>query len=484
MNPCREAKTSKRVAGCASRAQAATTWQRRALLARAVALVALLVTTSTASADVLIRGARLIDATGAPPREAVDVLVIGKRVAAIGDELAAGGIPVLDASGLTLLPGLIDSHVHLAAAPGSALRGDTSADIHALNRVHLRAFLASGITTILDPGFPFEMVENVQAHLAAGAPGPRYLTTGPIVRVPGGYGDDAHGSVESAEDVEVLFDRIRAMGGVGVKLATETALGPFRTLPTYGPELARAISNAAEERELPLYVHAMNEPDADRALELGAHAIVHAPMGGAWRGDFFGVDDLSDRYVERLRASGAYQLTTFSLLDTWPGGFDRSRLDDPRGRLVVPARELATAHSPDVFERFAVASLGYAMPWLPDTLRAPDRAQRPCARRVGTPPLGEESDTGSESTSRRPERRSRPPPASEALRLPVARSRPAPEGLLPAGSASRTTGGRESAPCRATPPRLRSRLRPFQPDAPRGSCQIGPYRTSSPRCSS
>jgi len=273
MHPCREAKTSKRVAGCAGRAQPATTWQRRALLARVVALVALLVVTSTASADVLIRGARLIDATGAPPREAVDVLLIRKRVAAIGDELAAGGIPVLDASGLTLPPGLIDSHVHLAAAPGSALRGDTSADIHALNRVHLRAFLAS-----------------------------------------------------------------------------ETALGPFRMLPTSGPELARAISNAAEERELPLYVHAMNEPDADRALELGAHAIVHAPMGGAWRGDFFEVDDLSDRYVERLRASGASQRADLVLVEGDPladlGALGRVRFAVRDGVVRTPEQWMSAGRVP------------------------------------------------------------------------------------------------------------------------------------------
>jgi predicted amidohydrolase YtcJ len=72
---------------------------------------------------------------------------------------------------------------------------------------------------------------------------------------------------------------------------------------------------------------------------------------------------LSTEFVERMRASGAYQLTTLSLFATFPSLFDHARLDDPLTKLVVPRVELETAAAPDAADRFAVAIFGYAAPW-------------------------------------------------------------------------------------------------------------------------
>src|SRR5436309_2351608 len=75
-------------------------------------------------ADLLIRNARLVDGTGAPPRAGIDVLVREGRIAALGEGVDAPGVPELDARGATVLPGLVDAHVHLSVVPGSALRHD------------------------------------------------------------------------------------------------------------------------------------------------------------------------------------------------------------------------------------------------------------------------------------------------------------------------------------------------------------------------
>jgi imidazolonepropionase-like amidohydrolase len=313
--------------------------------------------------DLVIRNARLIDGTGAPPRDGVTITIRDGRIATIGTEPGPDGMPAIDAAGATVLPGLIDTHVHLAAAPGGGFRGDTPATLDALNHQHLRAYLANGVTMVLDPGSPIEPVVAAQRWLAAGNPGPRYLTTGPMLRVPGGYGAAAHGELRSPADVGTMLDRIQAIGGVGVKLNTEHGFAPFGSLPQYPLEIRDAIKDGARRRNLPLYVHAMSEADGAAALDLGAHAIMHAPMGGAWAGQFFGATDVSDAYAERLAASGAYQLSTLSLLDTWPGGYDTARLDEPLVRLTVPAVELATARDPEAVQRFAVTILGAAVPW-------------------------------------------------------------------------------------------------------------------------
>lgn len=313
-----------------------------------------------AAGDLLVRNVRLLDGTGAPARTGVSIRLRDGRIDAIGDLPLEGGIPVLDAGGATALPGLIDAHMHFASAPGSSFRGDTDADVEALNREHLKAYLACGVTTVFDPGTPFGLVRAAQRWLAEGGVGPRYLTTGPILRVPGGYGSDAHGAVRTPSEVEERLDALVALGAIGVKLAIDTE--GFGGSAAYPPEIRHAIEESAARRGLPLFVHATTEADADDALDLGAHAIMHPVFGGLWMGRP-GASDLSDAFVERMRQSGAYQVTTLSLMDTWPGGYDTARLDDPRVRLAVPEVELATARDPEALRHFAVEALGFGASW-------------------------------------------------------------------------------------------------------------------------
>jgi imidazolonepropionase-like amidohydrolase len=317
----------------------------------------------TRASDLIIQNARVIDGTGAPPREDVEILIRNGQIDQISTHLSVGGIPTLDVAGATVLPGLIDAHVHFAAAPGGGFRDDSAQTRRELNREHLRAYLANGVTTVFEPGSPIEAVREVQDLLAEGASGPRYLTTGPMVRVPGGFGAEGGGTVHTPEDVEAVLDLIESIGGVGVKLTTEQGFNPFGSLPTYSPEIQRAIVEGATRRGLPVYVHAMSERDAELALDLGAHAIMHSPAGGVWTGQFFGTDDLSEEFVARMVGSGAYQLTTFSILDTWPGAYDAKRLDDPLVRLTVPEVERDTARDPSAVRFFYVSMLGFAVPW-------------------------------------------------------------------------------------------------------------------------
>jgi imidazolonepropionase-like amidohydrolase len=100
------------------------------------------------AAQLLIQNARLIDGTGAAPRSGVGILLRDGSIAAVGEDLAPRDVPVLDARGATVLPGLIDAHVHLGVVPGSAQRGDTPQVERALRRRHLRAYLACGVTTV------------------------------------------------------------------------------------------------------------------------------------------------------------------------------------------------------------------------------------------------------------------------------------------------------------------------------------------------
>jgi imidazolonepropionase-like amidohydrolase len=123
--------------------------------------------------------ARLIDGTGARPRSGVTVTVAGGRIVAVGDARPPESADVLDLDGRTLLPGLIDAHVHLSSIDLAGV-GDELQD-YALAFV-ARRMLEGGITTIRDLGSYgrslFRLREAIELGLCRG---PRLHVCGQII---------------------------------------------------------------------------------------------------------------------------------------------------------------------------------------------------------------------------------------------------------------------------------------------------------------
>src|SRR5438034_6476916 len=186
--------------------------RRRVIVIGAGIVLAILALTlgQAGAADLLIRNARLIDGTGALPRTGVAILVRDSRIAAIAPDLAAPESPLLDAGGATVLPGLIDAHVHLGVVPGSGQRHDPPDIERALRRWHLRAYLACGVTTVLDTSIAAATAREIQGWLRSGERGPRYLTLGPGLTTPGGYTPDVGDPVATPEDVDRKSTRLNS----------------------------------------------------------------------------------------------------------------------------------------------------------------------------------------------------------------------------------------------------------------------------------
>jgi imidazolonepropionase-like amidohydrolase len=122
---------------------------------------------STRATSLWITNARLVDGTGSPPQ--VCALRIGnERIAEIVPEPPVGAEPTLDVAGATVVPGLIDPHVHLQAVPGAAYRGDGQETRRHARLHQLRAYLACGVTTVLDAGIAPDVLRSIQVHLAEG----------------------------------------------------------------------------------------------------------------------------------------------------------------------------------------------------------------------------------------------------------------------------------------------------------------------------
>ncbi len=117
------------------------------------------------TARTLVHAGRLVDGTGGPARTDVDILLEGNRITRVTPHAAhPAGVRVVDASRLTVMPGLIEFHTHL--------QKDFGANAN-------RAYLAFGITSVRSPGStPYEAIEDREAVEAGTRPGPRLFVTG------------------------------------------------------------------------------------------------------------------------------------------------------------------------------------------------------------------------------------------------------------------------------------------------------------------
>jgi hypothetical protein len=90
------------------------------------------------------------------------------------------------------------------------------------------------VTSVLDAGIDPPVARDIQTWLAAGHPGPRFLTTGPYVRPAGGYGWPGFGAETTPAEVEAKLDLISALGGrrhqAGHRGRNEPAGDPRRLL--------------------------------------------------------------------------------------------------------------------------------------------------------------------------------------------------------------------------------------------------------------
>lgn len=160
-------------------------------------LALLLIGTATAATaeSFAIRAGRVVTDAALPARGASTILVENGRITAIGaaDMAAPAGATVVDLTGKTVLPGLIDAHVHLTGEPGKpfwneAIESDEHATAVGLKNAAVTA--RAGFTTVRDVGSAklsgFAVRDAVKEGLF---PGPRILASGPAISIIGGHGD-------------------------------------------------------------------------------------------------------------------------------------------------------------------------------------------------------------------------------------------------------------------------------------------------------
>ena len=179
------------------------------------------------SIDLAIVGGQLIDGFGGMPLQNAVILVSKNRIVAVG-QVGTLGIPstakVIDSNGMTVLPGLWESHGHLfhvAEGDPDKFPTDFLSRAPDVMAAVAKISLMSGITTFRDTGGPVEPQLALKAEIESGAVvGPRLFIAGPILRqsAPGQAAGDNEYHINSVDSARRATEKVIALGVDQIKV--------------------------------------------------------------------------------------------------------------------------------------------------------------------------------------------------------------------------------------------------------------------------
>jgi imidazolonepropionase-like amidohydrolase/Tol biopolymer transport system component len=194
--------------------------------------IGLMLKSDVPSGKIAFTNARIIPMKGDEVIEGGTLVVEGNRIVAVGKGVAVpADAKVIDASGKTIMPGLVDVHAHL---------GTFRLGMSPQKQWSYYANLAYGVTTTHDPSSTTEMVFSQAEAVRTGAMvGPRIYSTGTIL-----YGADGNfkAVVNSLDDARSHLRRLKAVGGFSIKSYNQ----PRR-------EQRQQIIQAARELDMSVY---------------------------------------------------------------------------------------------------------------------------------------------------------------------------------------------------------------------------------------
>lgn len=307
------------------------------MLLRFCLLTLLLWPVASQAKDLLIRQITVLSADATQiQRFQADVLVENGMIAAIGRPKlpATPESKTIDGRGKYLIPGLIDSHVHLANIAGMhwGAQGKQQALVRAYLQQLPKSYLYHGFTTLIDLN---NYNPSLVAKVAAAVPAPRILHCGaqlqllhdfnvvmeelpdaerrqlPYLALSADQDDSTH-----SHSVNAALKRVRAQQGRCVKIVyeDETVALPVNW---QSPDLP-LLTALAQQPDLPLVVHAPSEQGHQLALQAGAKVLAHGLWGWPLQKDSFWSAQLSQKQKQLLadiaKAGIGYQPTLRTIL--------------------------------------------------------------------------------------------------------------------------------------------------------------------------
>jgi imidazolonepropionase-like amidohydrolase len=262
---------------------------------KVIAVAALLTGSAAAAQSYAVQAGRLIVDAAQPPRGASTVIVENGRIVSIESGFVAPpGATVVDQRSRTVMPGLIDAHVHLTGDPGTPFwrRAIDPPELAAVVGVKNALLTArAGFTTVRDLGAAGQSSLALRDAIRDGiVPGPRIIASGGSLSIVGGHGDvsgfrpevnaalDPGGTCTGADE---CAQRVREAAKRGADVIKITSTGGVLSQQGRGleghfhPEEIRAITSTAHRLGLKVAAHAHGARGIEDAARAGVDSIDH-----------------------------------------------------------------------------------------------------------------------------------------------------------------------------------------------------------------
>ncbi|HET7433346.1 MAG TPA: amidohydrolase family protein [Thermoanaerobaculia bacterium] len=291
-------------------------------------LAALLALPAFAQDVKVIHAARLIDGRSDTVLAPATVIVRGKTIEAVGRDLPTpANAQVIDLGDTTLLPGLIDAHVHVL------LQGDVTTEDYdvqifkeslpyrALRATRaLRLALDHGFTTVRDLETEGAMYVDVDLKRAVNEgviAGPRMVVSTRAMSVTGAYGPSGYSPeityprgvqiVDGVEDARKAVREQIGNGADGIKVYADRSYflqkdGTLSSIPTFTIEEMKAIVDEAHRLRHKVAAHAMARPGIENSIVAGVDSIEHGLS-------------ITDEQLDRMKAQGIWYCPTLTALE-------------------------------------------------------------------------------------------------------------------------------------------------------------------------
>lgn len=262
------------------------------------------------SSGLLIQNVRVV---GSP--EQTDILIEGSRIQAMQAGLSSAAT-TLDCTGLTVLPGLIDTHVHLGFFEPSSL-------------------LAGGLTTVRDlgwePGLAFGWTKDSKQPEW----GPAVMAAGPMLTTEGGYPLKAGWAPSGTGRVYQpgTLRELRESGSCIIKVTLEPRAGP-----TLSEETLTQLVEEANQLEMDVIAHVSTVPELQKALRAGVRQFAHF---------LFDDSDVPPELLEAMVQNGSVVVPTLRANPS-PARIDNLRRFHGSGGKVVYGTDLGNGGRPGI----------------------------------------------------------------------------------------------------------------------------------------
>jgi imidazolonepropionase-like amidohydrolase len=308
-----------------------------------------------------IVGGTVIDATGAAPQPNTTVLVRDDRIVAVGRMPVPKGTKIVDASGRTVLPGLIESNGHVTFSgqiDHAAYFGTRLDQLHDVGVRNLRNALDQGITTIRDTYGPRDFVLRLRNEARSGEiGGARLYVSGPIINyisvldLPTDVALDPAQVARAREQLDLFVTSgtaaVRRLAGAGVdfiKVSADT--GPPYVPPELGVDALTEIVAESHRLGLRTTSHTFSVQTLRNALDAGFDAFEHPELMRVGPAEDREQNVLPRELADEIARRRIYSVPLIVAVEVYPKFLrEPALLDDPAVVAGVPPDMVAEARA-------------------------------------------------------------------------------------------------------------------------------------------